>query len=374
MSNETKTKVCNICEIEQDATLFLANRLQCKTCRKKKWQEKKKAIHKEKAKKIYECDICGEKKNKDKMAYRVKGVKKCYTRCNDCYDNNIKTGNKLCTICKQTKSISAFRTKSAQCRDCVNEKRRNERMKIRREKGDIAEKEEHKICRGCKKELPNSYFRKNRRKCIDCERNHGRKYRQSDVGKDNAQVWNNENKEKMKTLQADWYQKNKPKIRKTYNKRYHSDVEFKYNRTVRNKMLNMLKKRKDKKGDLTKFNKDLQCTGEEYVSWLEHCFPSEKYTINNHGILWHVDHVIPVNKFKLFDKEGSKNMEEIELCFGWFNTMPILGGDNMSKHDKIDKKQLRKHLLNLEAFGFKENEYYKKYNTLCATYLDAGNP
>lgn len=88
-------------------------------------------------------------------------------------------------------------------------------------------------------------------------------------------------------------------------------------------------------------------------------------TYENHGIYWHIDHVIPITQFN-FDIDTDKN---IELCFSWFNLMPLVKEKNISKQNKIDKEQIINHLQNLKDFGVNPQEYIQ----LCATYLVAGN-
>ena len=96
----------------------------------------------------------------------------------------------------------------------------------------------------------------------------------------------------------------------------------------------------------------------------------KKMNLDNKGTYWHIDHVIPVNKFK-FNEDNKK--EDIDNCFSWFNVMPIKGKDNMEKKDSINNFQIELHIQNLKKFCKKRDiKFPKSYKKLCATHLDAG--
>ena len=93
------------------------------------------------------------------------------------------------------------------------------------------------------------------------------------------------------------------------------------------------------------------------------------------GFAWHPDHVIPRNRFNLYDANGCLNANNIRLCYSWYNVSPTMTNLNLSKHDNIDLKQLERHVEMLKRFALATGENVdQKYYDLCATYLDAGNP
>ena len=68
---------------------------------------------------------------------------------------------------------------------------------------------------------------------------------------------------------------------------------------------------------------------------------NNNYTLDNQGIEWHIDHVIPLFYFDL------DNIHEQMIAFNWRNTMPLSVKDNLSKNNKILQPQLEKHYKKL---------------------------
>ena len=106
------------------------------------------------------------------------------------------------------------------------------------------------------------------------------------------------------------------------------------------------------------------CNPYHVKEWLENCLIG-KMTIKNHGPYWHIDHVVPINTFDLSEEKNHL------LCFSWFNLSPLKGSENMSKHDSIDKKQIKLHIKKLQDFAKSNNKYCipKEYYDLCNSYI-----
>jgi len=287
--------------------------------------------------------------------------------------------SKKCTKCEKTKTINnenfCYRNGKAlaQCRKCTNkaqaERKRNKEAEKFSEKvvnGEIKVPLDPNnfICNGCHLEKPKTEFRVNRKKCKDCEKKHGREYRRNDAGKQKAIDWAITNSARMTELQANWHQENKPKINKKYVQRYNSDFSFKLQVNLKSRIHYAFNNQ-----NLCKSNRTIEylnCSIPFLIEWFTKCFTGEM-TLDNHGSLWHIDHVIPVNTFDL------TNQNDIVLCFGWYNTMPLLGSENMSKHDKIVKTQIKAHIKRLEKLGEENKETPKipqEYFDLCARHLN----
>lgn len=68
-------------------------------------------------------------------------------------------------------------------------------------------------------------------------------------------------------------------------------------------------------------------------------------TMENRGSVWHIDHVIPCNKFNL-----TKENEQL-MCMNWTNLKPVLAHKNISKNDNIIIMQCIEHEIRLKQFG-----------------------
>jgi hypothetical protein len=287
---------------------------------------------------------------------------------------------KTCSKCGKTKTINInnfyYRNEKplSQCRKCMNkvkaEYKKNKRIENRQEqietgKLKVPQNPDNIICNGCKEEKDKSNFRINRKKCLDCERKHGREYRQTEKGKEKSKNWVKENSDKMSKLQAKWYQDNKEKRNEQWRERYSIDLIFKLHYSCKSRINKALHKKNLHKSNRT--IEYLNCSIQFLIRWYEKCMTGDM-TIDNHGKLWHIDHVIPINKFDL------TNENEIILCFSWYNTMPLLGSENLSKHDNIVKTQIQAHKDKLTIFEKELTENDPKipqeYYNLCARHLN----
>ena len=111
----------------------------------------------------------------------------------------------------------------------------------------------------------------------------------------------------------------------------------------------------------------LGCNCSFYVKWILN--NNSKYTFENYGTEWHIDHVIPLSKFDL------NNDDEQLIAFNWRNTMPLSCKENLSKNNKILKSQIEQHLTTLLNYHKKNTiEMPQEYIDLFAKHLDAGSP
>jgi len=287
------------------------------------------------------CSKCKEMKTSDRI---VKDRNICKDCCNEKKRENLRnkvideTVQKTCSVCNIIKSATLFLNKeSNKCKDCNNNKRRQQyqeddevrlrkiaeatthkqkKKAIRDEKKLVELKqleeeigEDNTICKYCKDVKPKTHFRHNRLKCKDCER-----------------------------------EEPLDKLKRGIRSRIHSCLSKKIKHT----------------------HEYLGCNSDEYVKWL---LINPKFTLNDHGPVWHIDHVIPLSKFDL------QNEQEIMMAFNWRNTMPLLARDNLAKNNKIIPSQIEQHLETLTDYHKKNSiELPQVYIDLYARFLEAGNP
>lgn len=106
-------------------------------------------------------------------------------------------------------------------------------------------------------------------------------------------------------------------------KRYHEDPEYRLRICLRKRA------QKAVSGNLKSARtvELLGCTISELRTHLESLFVPGM-TWENHGPVWHVDHVKPCARFDLSDPAQQRE------CFGWKNLQPLFAQDNLVKGDR----------------------------------------
>jgi hypothetical protein len=155
----------------------------------------------------------------------------------------------------------------------------------------------------------------------------------------------------VKANKKDYYQKHKEQHAK-----YNADPTIKAKRNAR------LKERK-KQDPMFRINESLKvriheilkgykncsssslldCTRDHLLKWLTFNF-DEEMTMENHGIHWHIDHVVPISFF------DNTNKTEQRLCFHWTNLRPLKKSLNISKSNSINTSYIKNHYLSLTRF------------------------
>lgn len=239
-----------------------------------------------------------------------------------------------CNQCSSIKPIESFIKNRNKCKDCFNKSRREKynsdeshRLKLIKQASDFKHekvverrkiKEEYqksigetnKKCKYCEEIKPSTRFRHNRLKCKDCERD---------------------------------------------------EPLEKFKRTIRSRIYNSLMRK-------TKHSIEyLGCKYIEFSNWIFSINP--EYTLENHGLVWHIDHVIPLSKFNLEDEN------EQLIAFNWRNTTALSVYGNLSKNNKILPEQIQLHYRQLtEHHTTFELCFPEIYMKLFAKHLVAGIP
>lgn len=210
-----------------------------------------------------------------------------------------------------------------------------------------------KTCIVCNIEKADDAFATRRNQCKECYKAIQRNYRRSN---NKAKEWVEKNKEKMAELQHNNYVKNKEKINEKYVERYANDPHFRKMRLYRASMNSFFN------GE-TKKSEIIGCTREFFMKWLESAFTPEM-NLDNHGTVWVLDHVIPLDKVK--------TDEDFVQIAKWWNIRPVTMKYNLVKNKYGDPDQALVHLANLKKHT--TDELFNNYEILLAKHLVAGNP
>jgi len=282
-----------------------------------------------------ECSRCGESKPLDRI---VKNRNVCKDCCNMRKKEKYKAleidneATKTCNSCNLIKAISNFVKGRNTCCECNNSKRKDKyksdethRATVIKQASEFKHKkilerrktkleelgEGNKKCTVCSEIKPENNFRHNRLHCKNCERD---------------------------------------------------DPKEKFKRNIRSRIHMALKKNKD-----MHTIKYLGCTSPEYLDWILKY--DVNYNLENHGNVWHIDHVIPLSRFDLDDKE------EQLVAFNWRNTMPLLAKENLAKNKKILPTQVEQHYKFLTEYHKNRNMIMpQSFIDLFAKHLVDGNP
>ena len=211
-----------------------------------------------------------------------------------------------------------------------------------------------KICSKCHIEKPISEFGKAKKgkygvrgDCIECVKKYQKEYRNKEENKQKAKEYRekSKNKEKKAKNNKEYWKNNREEIAKQNKKyrdkkenkircnqrkkiRYHTDINYKITKNLRNRIYAVLKGNYKSKSTM----KLLGCTIEELKIHLESKF-TKGMNWNNCGLNgWEIDHKLPCDSFDL-----SKKSEQ-NKCFNYTNLQPLWAKDNRSKGSKILKQ------------------------------------
>jgi uncharacterized protein (DUF983 family) len=283
---------------------------------------------------------------------------------------------KTCSKCGDAKEADKFIKARNICKDCRNSRSREKHKAIQ------LSTEANKTCITCNTSKPETDFIKNRNYCKDCNNKARRKkYESNDEFRakviQQATEFKQEKAEKRRKKKLEEIGEGNKKcsncssIKPANNFRHNrltckvcerEEPIQKFKRNVRSRIYLALKQNKE-----LRTVKYLGCTSPEYMKWI-FCY-DQNYNLDNHGKVWHIDHVIPLSRFNLEDKD------EQMIAFNWRNTMPLSVKENLAKNNKILPVQVEQHLKCIIEYHKNKNiEFPQKFIDLFAKHLVDGNP
>jgi hypothetical protein len=205
------------------------------------------------------------------------------------------------------------------------------------------------ICSKCGGDKNVNGFAKTGLQCLICLRTRQResckRYKRNN--REHVSEYNKKYKQEnpQNEYNAEYFQKNKKELqekrRPYFADRRKNDPQYKLRMTLKNRIQKAVKIAGTGKSNKTK--ELLGCSVPFMKDWLSHQF-RDGMTLENHGSVWHIDHVKPCASFNLLDENEQRE------CFNWSNLQPLLCDENLSKNDKIIPELIESHKKKAEKF------------------------
>ena len=233
-----------------------------------------------------------------------------------------------------------------QCCKCKNRKNTNEFGKLTASKDGLRHD-----CNDCRKEYriiakeqiklkQNNYYKNN--KVMLLEKN--KQYRIDNNATINEQRKNYRNRPEVKEHIQQKSKSYLPKRKEAIKLKRKTDVNFQLKEILRSKVHKMLKNQP------TSYINIIGCNIDFLKKWIAFRFDSNM-TWENIGSYWHIDHILPINKFDLTKSEN------INICFHWTNLQPLQSLENISKSDKLQLHYYFNNIVNIHRF----NQQYTQF-------------
>lgn len=132
-------------------------------------------------------------------------------------------------------------------------------------------------------------------------------------------------KEEINLYKSNWQKENREKRRLRLNERYKTEPNFRIAVTLRTRILKAIENNQ-KAGSTLEL---LGCSVDFFKVHLEFLF-SHGMSWQNHGTVWHIDHIKPCASFDL------SNDDEQRKCFHYSNMQPLFIADNLKKGTKTN--------------------------------------
>jgi hypothetical protein len=225
---------------------------------------------------------------------------------------------KICSNCREAKPISSFGKKGMRYGKQAYQTRCNPYR-------SSYDKERYNTDSSTILTRNNEYYKKNTKQIVQQHREYNKI--NSDAVKANKKRYYEENKE--------WLLAKHEEYMKTYYIRF---PEKKLVQSARRRSNAVLKSK-------NRFNELLGCDSKFLQGWISfHAADDARYTMDNYGSGWHLDHVLPCAKWDM------TNDDHIRKCFHWSNLAPLDAKENAAKKDKIIIEHINRQNVKLRTF------------------------
>jgi hypothetical protein len=190
-------------------------------------------------------------------------------------------------------------------------------------------------CRQCGNEMCRDYKRRNKEKIAAYNK-----------------IYKEEHKEEVSVYNHNYNLENREAIQerqtRTQRERKKNDAKFNISKKYRSKVQKDVKKKFDIDDNISK--ELYSCESNLIKEWFKSLFTDEM-TWDNHGEVWHIDHIKPCASYDVTKEE------ELKACFHWSNLRPVKVIENQRKTNKIDSELI-------EEYKTKANNFLEYYENL----------
>lgn len=174
-----------------------------------------------------------------------------------------------------------------------------------------------------RKKYWNNYYIKNKQKLL--LRNKERRINNPEYYKNYEKERYSKNPEFYKKRWKDYLKKGREVVNTNRRNKYSNDLNYKISCIMRNRFYKSVKRKKITNSSIS----FLGCSIDEFKEHIEKKFLIGMNWDNWKYNGWHIDHIIPLSRFNLKDKN------EIKKAFHYSNLQPMWGIENIKKYNKI---------------------------------------
>jgi hypothetical protein len=342
--NEKDINICTKCKGDKNINGFVKNKSICKKCKSvnnKEYREKNKEKISEKAKAKYE----------------------------ETHPKQPDVDPNICTICKGDKNIIGFVAKRTICKNCKHDEEHKYNTKNKeklveyhkiyyetnRPEKNVKMDENSNICTNCNGDKNINGFAPHRKICKLCVNQKCKDYKKNNPAIISAynKKYKSDHADEIAIYNAKYFDEHRDEIINRHNLRMKErkkiDPQYKLFCTTRLRILGAFNKANNKNTSDTKLIKHsktielLGCSIEFFIDWMKFQF-EDGMTLENHGSVWHIDHIIPCTAFDI------GKQDDIEKCFNWKNTQPLFVSENLKKNNKIYDEHIERNKKRITEF------------------------
>jgi len=180
-----------------------------------------------------------------------------------------------------------------------------------------------------KKEKNKLYYEKNRERCLESVKRYREEHREDKLKY--LKKWRCENKDYMKKYRCENNEKINSDLRKMRQIKRDTDVNYRIRQNIGSRLAAILRQKSViKKNHMVEL---LGCDVNFFRRYIEKQLQMGM-TWDNYGLMWWLDHRIPVNWFDLSTEEGQRE------AFNFTNCKPMFKTDNVRKCDHYAEPSL----------------------------------